>query len=439
MSELMSTPNIDDLQRWLMKSRTGVALLKKLVAPGVGITPTGRYLHWDELSRLAPPKGFTAQQWWLAVKFKRRQEYRPLPLIDQEGKAFQLTLPDRVQELLHHLDRTSDQVPLLRAATNPDIVEGHRFRARVVEAVASSRLAGARVGLAGAKDMLLAGRAPANRGECMIQNHFQALEYAADHAGQPLTPEIIRELHRILTDHTLKDRDAAGRPRDAESDARLAKLCEFANNATGGFVHPLIRAILLHFMLINDRPFTGGNGRLGRVLFHWSAVSQGYPIADLLAPAAIVEPSPEPYRRAFLYAATDDNDVTYFILDQLETLNAAIDVLKAELGRREAERRTARRLLEGCGDLAERLNARQVELVRHVLNHAGKEYTVAAHQRTNRLRQKTAQDDLAGLADLGLLDRKRARARRLFVAPLDLAQRLEAGPQIGKKGKVAVA
>ena len=38
------------------------------------------------------------------------------------------------------------------------------------------------------------------------------------------------------------------------------------------FIHPVIRAIILHFMLAYDHPFVDGNGRTARALFYWSMI-----------------------------------------------------------------------------------------------------------------------------------------------------------------------
>jgi Fic family protein len=46
-------------------------------------------------------------------------------------------------------------------------------------------------------------------------------------------------------------------------------LCNFANEGEESepFIHPVIRAILLHFWLAYDHPFEDGNGRTARILF----------------------------------------------------------------------------------------------------------------------------------------------------------------------------
>jgi Fic family protein len=57
----------------------------------------------------------------------------------------------------------------------------------------------------------------------------------------------------------------------------MENICNFANIAhPTAFLHPALRAIILHFLLAYDHPFEDGNGRTARALFYWSMLKQGY-------------------------------------------------------------------------------------------------------------------------------------------------------------------
>jgi len=58
----------------------------------------------------------------------------------------------------------------------------------------------------------------------------------------------------------------------------MIKLIEFANdeNITTGFIHPVIKAILLHFWIGYLHPFCDGNGRTARALFYWYLLKNDY-------------------------------------------------------------------------------------------------------------------------------------------------------------------
>lgn len=54
-----------------------------------------------------------------------------------------------------------------------------------------------------------------------------------------------------------------------ELPERLEAMCDFANGKTPvQFIHPVIRAIILHFWLAYDHPFVDGNDRTARALFY---------------------------------------------------------------------------------------------------------------------------------------------------------------------------
>ncbi len=135
------------------------------------------------------------------------------------------------------------------------------------------------------------------------------------------------ELHRILTEGTLDDPTAAGRlqrpdeeriavvdatdgslihtpPPATELPARLQALCDFANQGedeSDSFIHPVVRAILLHFFLAYDHPFEDGNGRTARALFYWAMRTNGYWLAEYLSISRILREAPAQYSRAFLF------------------------------------------------------------------------------------------------------------------------------------------
>lgn len=158
--------------------------------------------------------------------------------------------------------------------------------------------------------MLLSGREPQDRSERMIANNYRALQYVRDNKSDPITASRVVELQKILTDGTLDESDGAGRFRRAdehiviedetgtllhdppaarELSARLDRLCEFANGGgTKEFMHPLVRAILVHFGIGYDHPFVDGNGRTARALFYWVMAREGYWLCEYLSISRIL-------------------------------------------------------------------------------------------------------------------------------------------------------
>lgn len=418
-----------------------------------GIPPVqeGRYLHWDELRHRTPPEGLSPELWWGGVKMARRGMAKELPLVDKHGQPIMFGMPDPVHRALHNIDlRAAGEIAMAGTAVSGEDRNRYLVSSLIEEAITSSQLEGASTTSEEAKKMLRSGRTPRDRSERMILNNYRVMEQIRQLKGQPFTPERILELHSIVTDGTLDAPTAAGRLRLTDErisvmDAthttilheppaadtlpeRLERLCAFANQDEKGqpFVHPVLRAILIHFMLGYDHPFVDGNGRTARALFYWSMARSGYWLMEYLSISRLIKKAPARYARAYLHTETDDNDATYFILHQLEVIEQAIEALHDYLARKMGEQHKAERLLRNAPLLADQLNHRQVALLSHALRHAGHGYTVESHKRSHKITTQTSRTDLLKLAELGLLEqRKRGRAF-VFYAPPELAERVEA-------------
>lgn len=433
----------------LLTEKIGPQRLLRLL--GMDPLQQGRYLHWDELRHRTAPPGLDHESWWLGIKIARRALSRSLPLIDKQGRPIRFAAPDPMLLALHRIDR---HAAAEKAIDHPMLSgEGRNrylFNSLIEEAITSSQLEGASTTREVAADMLRSGRKPRDRSERMILNNYRVMDQVRSLRDQPFTVERILKLHRIATEGTLDQPDAAGRFRHAEErvsvmdatqtvvlhvppDAdslpeRLERLCAFANQAPTDepFVHPMVRAVVVHFMLGYDHPFVDGNGRTARAMFYWSAARSGYWLMEYVSISRLLRKAPASYARAYLYTETDDNDATYFIIHQLDIINKAIEALQDYLKRKTGEQRNVESLLRQAPRLADQLNQRQVAMLSHALRHPGHGYTVKSHQQSHRITTQTARTDLQKLASLGLLQqRKRGRAF-VFVAWTDLIERLRA-------------
>jgi Fic family protein len=128
--------------------------------------------------------------------------------------------------------------------------------------------------------------------------------------------------------------------------------------------------------------------------------------------------------RAYLYTETDDNDTTYFVLQQLEVIRKAVTALHEYLDRVAQEQRSTERLLAASPSLRSQLNYRQIALLTHALKHPGTQYLVEGHQRSHGVVYQTARTDLLSLAALGLLIKSQAGRTFIFTAPADLQERI---------------
>ena len=423
------------------------ARLPELIQLAIPAAPGGNYLHWDKLRHLTPPKGLNHEEWWLGIKIARSQLYRDIPLTDASGRPFRFALPDLVHEMLHKVDRRAGaSLDAPEQIINPETRERYIFNSLVEEAITSSQLEGASTTRQVAADMLRYGRRPRDTSEQMIFNNYEAINQIRKLKSRKLSPDLVLALHEVLTTDTLDDAEAAGRLQKANEErvrvvddasqrilhtpppaeqlpARLAEMCEFANRtgSAKSFVHPVLRAIILHFWLAYDHPFLDGNGRTARAIFYWSMLSQGYWLFEYVSISRILREAPAQYARSYLYTETEDNDITYFIVYQLEVILRAMDELWAYLQKKAEQMQAVIRLLKST----EGLNHRQIALLSHAVRHPGKEYSIRSHQVSHNVAYATARADLRDLVEKGFLtSRKLGRKSYTFLSPGDLERRL---------------
>jgi Fic family protein len=188
------------------------------------------------------------------------------------------------------------------------------------------------------------------------------------------------------------------------------------------FVHPAIRAIILHFWLAYDHPFSDGNGRTARALFYWAMLHTRYWLFEFISISNILCKAPVEYGRSFLYTETDDNDLTYFIVGQAKVIRRAITELHGYIARKTTEVRE----MEAHLRVLDLVNHRQSDLIRHALKHPFQEYTIAGHQKSHAVVYQTARTDLLDLNARGLLAKKKRGRKVVFSVPADLAEHLRA-------------
>ena len=425
-----------------------------------GPMPEGRYLHWDHLRYRVPPDGLTHEEWWVGIKLARQARYRYLPLQDRGGREFVLALVPPLEDALVRVDEVARGfAPMERYGLLP---REARVELLMEEALHSAQMEGAALGRMDALEMLRGGREPVGRNERMVADCYAALRLVEDLADEPLTPELVMELHQRMTARTL-EHGAAGRLRQPHEEAsvytlrgealfdpppaqslkgRLADLCAFASGETPDWpLHPVLRGLVVHLWVAWEHPFVDGNGRVARALFQWAMLSQGYPLLASLPLSRVLRREKGAYERALLYTMSDGCDATYFVLFLLETIAEALALEGPPLAAPEEEERAVApvpveeqpteraarppiTLLEHAMKAGGALNERQLALVHRALRHPTEPITVQRHREEHGVAYETARHDLQDLYLRGLVTRRRAGRAWEFLPAPDLAARL---------------
>ncbi len=376
------------------------------------------------------------------MRLQRSFGRQTLPLTTESGARFSYVLPAELQRLLHEIDRSGGGTLEVASSVSEEQREVYYVNGLIEEAITSSQLEGAATTHRVATEMLVSGRKPRDRSEKMILNNYRTMQRIRELASEPLTPQMLFDLHLHVTDSTLDDAEAAGRlrrpdedivvrdeygtvfhrppPADGLSD-RLEGMCAFANEEDReAFTHPLIRAIVLHFWLAYDHPFVDGNGRTARALFYWASMRAGYDVLRFVSISQVILKSPAAYYRAFLHAETDNNDLTYFMLHHCGVLEQAFRELRARVNRKAKVLKRVEQQLQGMASLGHRQQA----ILIHALKHLTARYTIEGHRRSHNVVYQTARTDLLDLVKRGLF-RQQLQGRKLVFQPVeDLEARL---------------
>ncbi|MEK6702319.1 MAG: Fic family protein [Planctomycetota bacterium] len=379
-----------------------------------------KHRPWRTLRHVAKGAGLDPVELWRVAKLERLATWRNIGLDMSGGRPFGYCLGPQLSEPLHRIDRATGAGGLL-------LDESHRTRlelkALIDEAVESSLIEGAATTRKDAVEMLRARRMPLTHGERMVANNYRAMQEIKGWLARPLSKAVLLELQTILTTGTLKSEGESGRfrrpdesvrvvdertqedifvPPPAELlDARIERLCAFANMDHSGenFIHPVVKACILHFMIGYEHPFVDGNGRTARAVFYWFALRNGYRIFEYIPISEKIRKGFARYPQAYIDTELDDGDLTYFILYKLDIIEQSLDALSEHLKHEEERIVRSEDLLK----LNKGLRLRQRILLEHALRHPMQRYTVKSHAAANGLSLNTSRADLQGLARLKLL------------------------------------
>ena len=288
------------------------------------------------------------------------------------------------------------------------------------EAISSSQMEGAATTRKVAKEMLRKQTRPRNKAEQMIFNNYQTIRFVTEHKNEDLTPELFRHIHTLMTEQTLDNNEDAGRYRTNDDvvvenaithevvhtpppytiiPSSVEALCRFFNETDSRvFIHPIIRGIIIHFMVAYVHPFVDGNGRTARALFYWYMLRRGYWLTEYMSISRVIAKSKKAYENAYLYTEADGNDMGYFITYNLKVLDRSFKELQAYIRKKIEQQRTTPFLKLG------NINERQAGILRIMTNNPQTILTVKEIQTRFNITHTTAKNDISGLVARGFLD-----------------------------------
>ena len=374
-----------------------------------------RYQYWDKV-KYKVPEGVAKEDFWSAIKFTRQGR-----ILSFAGKSFSLKETNSMQRMLHEFDLnlggtllSLDSIPTKRR-------EYYILSSIAEEAIASSKMEGAVTTREKAKEIIRTQAKPKDKSQRMIVNNYETIEYLRANRNSVLSKEFILEIHRRITEGTLENQEDEGRfrvnnnivvadsvsgdvvhfpPNCSSIESGIDSLCDFANNNGTEFIHPIIKAIIIHFMFSYLHPFVDGNGRTARSLFYWFMLKEGYWLTEFLSISRNIYKTKAQYEKAFIYTELDGGDLGYFVQYNLNALQKSFNDLKEYLNRKQIEEDSLfefRKIPE--------INERQARILKLYNDKPNSVFTSKELVTSLCVSEKTVRTDLEKLVDLGFLER----------------------------------
>ena len=373
------------------------------------------YEYWDTVKYKKLPSGITTIDLWTYVKVSRAN----LTIVWQ-SPLLKLGLTNRMQRLCHEFDMNFGGSWGNNSVIPADSRQQYLVSSLMEEAIYSSQMEGAATTRKVAKDMLRKKMTPRDKSQQMIVNNYQTINYIVEHKKDSLTRELLLHVHQLMTSNTLDSPDDSGRfrrnddivvengithetvhipPTYTEIPSFVQSLCDFFNETHAKvFIHPIIRGIIIHFMIAYVHPFVDGNGRTARAIFYWYMLRQGYWLTEYMSISRVIAKSKKSYEKSFLYAEADMLDIGYFVNYNLGVLEKSFKQLQDYIKHKQSDKNSASRFFK-LGNI----NERQAQILKMYYEDSALILTVKDLQGKFLVTPTTAKNDLVSLLKRGLI------------------------------------
>lgn len=377
------------------------------------------YLPWKKVKYLVSEEN--NKELWREVKLIRRLISKKLTLSSNPRIEVNYGVNDFLQQKLHYLDFNFG-AGIQKEQLLSDLDKHHYLaNALMEESIFSSMIEGATTTRVKAKDMLRKGKKPSNKSEQMILNNYKTIQFISEHKDEEITIAKLFEVHKLVTENTLELENCGvfrtsndvmvmnqitGEivhipPSFEELEKLMHSFCEFFNkNPKENFIHPIVKASIMHFLIGYIHPFVDGNGRTARAIFYWYLLKNGYWLTEYLSISRVILKSKTQYEKAFIYTEIDEMDVTYFIHYQVKVLIQAFEDLKNYISKKKKEENKLSKYLK-----LSNINERQAQILFWIEEDSNRFFTVKEIENIFNITNQTARTDIEELVERNFLEK----------------------------------
>jgi Fic family protein len=308
----------------------------------------------------------------------------------------------------------------------------------------SSTIEGAHSTVKRAKILAKGYEKPKNKDEIMVLNNFKALIELRE-KNELINHNLIKNLHKIITDKTLEDENDSGIYRKEANmivddkqkiifsppanidnmNKMLDKLLKFLE--VDEFKKPIddiYKSIAFHFLFAYIHPFMDGNGRTVRILFTYLLKYYGYDMFYYISLSEIIyRKKAKGYYKSFLdversnFDDKNSYDMTYFFYYMTDIMLQGLEILKNRINTHLREDIINHRAKE----LGIDLTPRQKKMIK-ILSNKNNSFMLTIEELSKRLKVSisTTRKDLKLLREFELLKRVKVPKQRKYYFKLNI-------------------
>ena len=399
------------------------------------------YLFRTEFQKMPLPKGVDPDAAWRLLDWARRVSRRTVVTVPGRDEVWYFPT-DEITRCLHRIDMLAGwpmQLALRGLGAEQTRFSGSAAMKEAVAACIDREHAHLAPDLVAD---LKRGDQPETVLGQQIANYYEAVSHIEEYARLPFDVGLIERLQvdlsrgLILTEsEALRLREtpgadegpidewaSSGPPAPEKIAADLQRIEALATDS-GGFLHPMIRAIVIYFWLEDMRPFAHRQPGMARLAFLVFLHQQGYMNLELVPLAQITLERGGEVPRAWRAAILNERDLTGFLTFNLQAIVGALEDMQQRIEMASRRYDAVRQALRAKEDL----NHRQVSILGRALRVPGATFTIGYHKRAYAVAYATARGDLLDLVDKGYLEYERVSHEYVFTPAPGLAKRLKAG------------
>ena len=372
-----------------------------------------------------PSEFYSPEELYFTVHFLRMR-WNTTPVKSSSWEYFRMNIPPFVQKLLFDLDRKWIET---QSDINFTQSEKNYFSQEWIleEAISSSQIEWAQTTANVAKEIIMRNGQPKNKHEIMVVNNYQAMLFITNEINNvALSKDVLLDIQNIVTKNTLDDEWKSWRfrtdddnivvmnavsweiyhipPKEAEMLKELDDLIDFANDKDDTFIHPFIKAIILHFWIGYLHPFCDWNWRTARAIFYRYLNKKWYKDFTYIPISRAIKNSRKQYWDAYVYSSQEWYDLTFFLVYIAQKTQQAFKEYKEFILKQKEENGSLQVKISSLYGVL--LNERQLSVITYFIENPMKYTNNSVYQNQYKVSQNTAKADLLWLKEIWLLQTK---------------------------------